>query len=131
MWYTHRLRVPEGRIVGYRAGQAVAEARLTTDKLPRALTLTADDAELLADGAEMTRLVFRLVDAEGARLPHAHAVVEFTLEGDAELIGVNPFPLVGGQAALYLKARHTPGIITVRAKAAVFGLSAEVRVAIV
>jgi beta-galactosidase len=131
MWYTHRLRVPEGRIVGYRAGQAVAEARLTTDKLPRALTLTADDAELLADGADMTRLVFRLVDAEGARLPHAHAVVEFTLEGDAELIGVNPFPLVGGQAALYLKARHTPGIITVRAKAAVFGLSAEVRVAIV
>jgi beta-galactosidase len=130
MWHTHRLRVPEGRVVGYRGGQAAAEVRLTTDKLPKALTLTADDAALDADGADMTRLVFALVDGEGARLPHTHAVVEFTVEGEADLFGVNPFPLVGGQAALYLRARHTPGVVNVQAHAAVYGLEAVARVEI-
>jgi beta-galactosidase len=131
MWFTHRLRVPNARIVGYRGGQAVAEERLTTDKLPAALTLQPDDAELYADGADMTRVVFQLVDAFGHRLPHAHAVVTFSVEGDAELIGTNPFPLVGGQAAVYLKARHTAGAVTVRATAAPYELAAAARVTFV
>ncbi|MDX2137922.1 MAG: glycoside hydrolase family 2 TIM barrel-domain containing protein [Chloroflexota bacterium] len=130
MWYTHRLRVADARIVGYRNGAAVAEEHLTTDKLPQQLILTADDATLHADGTDMTRLVFKLVDKYGHRLPHAHAVATFTLEGEADLIGVNPFPLVGGQAGMYLKARRTAGVVTVRATAAPFGLSAEVKVAL-
>jgi beta-galactosidase len=130
MWYTHRLRVADARIVGYHNGAAVAEEHLTTNKLPQQLTLTTDDAVLHADGADMTRIVFKLVDKYGHRLPHAHAVVTFTVEGDADLIGVNPFPLVGGQAGMYLKARHTAGMITVRATAAPFGLSTEVQVEI-
>jgi beta-galactosidase len=125
MWYTHRLRVPDARIVGYINGQAVAETRLSADKLPVALTLTPDDAELHADGADMTRLVFKLVDPYGHRLPHAHAVVSFSIEGEAELIGVNPFPLVGGQAAMYVKAKHSAGRVVVRASAHPFGLTAE------
>lgn len=130
MWFTHRLRVPNARIVGYRNGQAVAEEHLTTNKLPAALTLHPDDAELYADGADMTRVVFKLVDVFGHRLPHAHAVVTFSVEGDAELIGTNPFPLVGGQAAVYLKARHTAGVVTLRATAAPYGLTAAAQVEI-
>jgi beta-galactosidase len=130
MWYTHRLRVADARIVGYRNGAAVAEERLTTNKLPEQLFLTADDPVLHADGADMTRIVFKLVDKYGHRLPHAHAVVTFEVEGEADLIGVNSFPLVGGQAGMYLKARHAAGMVTVRATAAPFGLSAEVKVAL-
>jgi beta-galactosidase len=84
--------------------------------VPAQLILTADDAELHADGADMTRIAFKLADKYGNRLPFSNAVIGFELEGDADLIGENPFPLVGGQAALYLKARRTPGAVTVRAR---------------
>jgi beta-galactosidase len=130
LWYNSALRVPDSRFVGYVAGQAVIEAYITQDRLPKALTLRADDPALAADGADMTRLIFQITDAHGSRLPYSLAVVTFEVSGDAELIGANPFPLVGGQAALYLKARHTPGIVTVRAQAAAFGLSAETQVEI-
>ncbi len=125
LWHTHRLRVPDGKVIGYYRGEAVAEVLLAADKLPRALLLTADDDAIDADGADMTRIAFQIVDRYGMRLPHAHAVVTLTVEGEADLIGVNPFPLVGGQAALYLKARHTPGAVIVRAQAHPFGFSAE------
>ena len=41
----------------------------------------------------------------------------FELEGEAELIGENPFPLIGGQAALFVKARHQTGKVIIRAHA--------------
>ncbi|MBE0689325.1 MAG: hypothetical protein IH587_04290, partial [Anaerolineae bacterium] len=100
------------------------------DKLPRALKLAVDDAELHADGIDMTRLSFQVVDKFDMRLPHAHAVVTFQIEGEADLIGVNPFPLAGGQAGLYLKARHTAGVVTIRATAHPYGFTAETQVTI-
>jgi beta-galactosidase len=63
----------------------------------------------------MTRLVFKIVDKYGNRLPYATSVISFEVEGAAQLIGENPFPLVGGQAAVYLRASETPGIVKVRA----------------
>jgi beta-galactosidase len=43
--------------------------------------------------------------------------MSFELEGVADLVGENPFPLIGGQAALYVKARHQAGKVTVHAHA--------------
>jgi beta-galactosidase len=63
----------------------------------------------------MTRLIFRITDEFCNPLPYATRVVTFELEGDADLIGENPFPLIGGQAALYIKARQQPSTVTVRA----------------
>lgn len=104
-------------IVGYYQGEIVAEQRIAADGIPHALTLTADDLTLDADGTDMTRLLFQIVDPYGNPLPYATSIVSFTLEGDATLIGENPFPLVGGGAALYVKAGHTPSEIIVRASA--------------
>jgi beta-galactosidase len=118
MWYTYKLRVPDARIIGYIGGQAVIEERLCANKLPHALTLEADDAELQADGSDMTRLVFKIVDEFGHRLPHAHAIVSFEIEGPGELIGENPFVLVGGQAAMYVKAGKQAGTVKVKARTA-------------
>lgn len=103
------------RVVGYIGGQAVAEHRIDWDGLPHALTLTADDSELSADGIDMTRLVFKVVDKYGNPLPYIHRPVSFTVEGSAELFGENPFALVGGQAAVYLKAGQQAGTVTVKA----------------
>lgn len=103
------------RVVGYLAGQPVIEQRIAADGLPHALELRLDDAEIQADGVDMTRLVFRIVDRFGNRLPYVNQVIAFTIEGPAELVGENPFALIGGQAALYVKAGHTPGVVTIRA----------------
>jgi beta-galactosidase len=106
------------RIVGYINGQAVAEQMIACDAQPDRLVLTVDDTELRADGADMTRLVFAVVDRFGNVLPYVTKSIQFELEGDAaELVGENPFSLIGGQAALYVKARHAPGSVKIRAYA--------------
>ena len=102
-------------IVGYKDGQAAAEQWIEADGVPKQLILRADDEQIHPDGADMTRLVFMITDKYGNRLPYSLAVVSFEIEGPGELIGENPFALVGGQAALYVKATKTKGVITVRA----------------
>lgn len=104
-------------ITGYLNGNAVIEHHVAANGVPQALTLVADDAMLHADGADMTRLVFKSVDKYGNRLPFSLSVVQFEIEGPAELVGQNPFPLVGGQGAIYVRAGKTAGAVTVRAKA--------------
>lgn len=113
LWGGHKF--DDLRVVGYVNGQAVVEQRMESYGVPRALALEADDNELHADGADMTRLVFRIVDKYGNRLPYTNQVVAFEIDGPAELIGENPFALMGGQAALYVKATHEAGTVTVRA----------------
>lgn len=105
------------RLVGYRNGQPATEQFIAADAVPNQLILTADDAQLDADGADMTRLVFRIADKYGNRLPFSFAVVSFEIDGPGELVGDIPFPLVGGQAAVYLRAGKQAGIVTVRASA--------------
>lgn len=103
------------RVVGYLNGQAVAEERKADDGLPKSLLLALDDAELNTDGADMTRLTIKIVDAFGNRLPYAGQAVTLALDGPAELIGENRFVLMGGQGAVYVRARRQPGQITIQA----------------
>lgn len=103
------------RVVGYVGGQAVGEHRIAADPQPHALVLEPDDIELIADGIDMTRLVFKIVDSYGNPLAYAAAVVSFEIEGEGELIGDNPFPLVGGGAALFVRTTRQPGQIRVTA----------------
>lgn len=121
--FTVKLDMPWGttfhdlRVVGYWNGKAVAEQQIAMDGQPHRLVLQADDAELSTDGMDMTRVIVKIVERFGNRLPYAFKVVNFEIDGPAELIGENPFPLVGGQAALYLRAKHQPGEVTIRASA--------------
>ena len=103
------------RLLGYLDGRIVAEQRMAAGALPDSLLLTLDDSELQADGADMTRLAFRIVDKYGNRLPFTNQIVSFEIDGPAELIGENPFAIMGGQAALYVKAQRQPGTVTIRA----------------
>jgi len=117
LWLTWGGKLPFLHIVGYYKGQKVAEQKIDCSPLPEKLLLLPDDCELNADGADMTRLVFKIVDQFGNRLPYAIKVINFEIEGPAELIGDNPFPLVGGQAAFFVRAKHEAGTVTIRAKA--------------
>ena len=95
--------------------EQVIEQWISSSRLPHHLELTSDTPQLYADGADMTRLIIRITDKFGNPLPYTTKVVSFELEGEADLIGENPFPLIGGQAVLYVKARHKPGQVTIHA----------------
>lgn len=112
-----RLAQPWGdlRVVGYVNELPVIEQSIDADGVPARLELSVDDSELVADGMDMTRVVFKIVDTFGNVLPYAVATVTLDVSGPADLYGDTVFPLVGGQAALYLRARHDAGEAIIRA----------------
>ena len=104
------------RVVGYHNSEPVVEQMISADGIPKKLICIADHSELKADGIDMTWLVFKITDEFGNRLPNASQVVQFeVIEGDVEIIGENPFALVGGQAALLIRAGKQPGQAVIRA----------------
>ncbi len=117
LWLTWGGKLPYLHVVGYYKGEKVVEQKIDCSPVPHALLLIPDDTTLHADGMDMTRLVFKIVDRFGNRLPFAIKVIDFEIDGPAELIGENPFPLVGGQAAFFVRAKHEAGTVTIRAKA--------------
>ena len=56
-----------------------------------------DDTALIGDGADTTRVVLRVTDEFDAIRPFAADAIRFELTGPAELIGDNPFSLIGGR----------------------------------
>ncbi len=60
-----RTGLPELRIDGYVRGRHVASARMSADTSNDRLVLTADDASIVADGSDATRVTFRALDAYG------------------------------------------------------------------
>lgn len=105
------------KIIGYLNGKQVAEQIFPINSHPRKLVLTVDHDSLDADGADMTWLKIKVTDEYGNIQRYANPIVTFTLEGPAELIGTNPFALIGGQAGLFIKAGRDSGKVKVTAMA--------------
>lgn len=111
---------PNLKLIGYIDGDKVAEHEVDASGLPSQLTLKIDDAEITADGADMTRAVIKLTDKFGNRIPYSNTIVTFEVDGPVELIGQNPISMMGGQTAVYLKAKHSAGRVTLTVKATGF-----------
>jgi len=69
----------------------------------------------VADGADTTRVVLRVTDEFDAIRPFANDPVKFELEGPAELIGDNPFALIGGTGAVWIRAKEQAGTVRLTA----------------
>jgi beta-galactosidase len=67
--------------------------------------LRADDAELVSDGADATRLAFRAVDKYGAPRPFVGGDITLNLSGPALIVGDNPFHWEesGGAGAVWIR----------------------------
>ena len=117
------------RIEGYRAGKKVIEKTYSGDGVDHKLELRADDTSLTADGADSTRVAFRITDEFGAVRPLATGAIAFDLVGPAELIGDNPFTPFGGVGAVWIRATETPGVALLRARHPALGTQ-EVRIQI-
>jgi beta-galactosidase len=103
------------RIEGYIGGKQVIVRHWSGQGLDQQFMLAPDDSQLLADGADCTRLVLRVTDEFGNVRPFAADAIRLQIEGPAELIGDNPPLLVGGVAAVWIRATQSPGTVRVTA----------------
>ena len=95
-------------------GQTGDHEELSGKGVDTKFALLPDDTELVADGADTTRVVLRVTDEFGIR-PFANDAIKFELEGPAEIIGDNPFSLIGGTGAIWIRAQEKPGTVRLRA----------------
>lgn len=109
------------RIDGFIQGKQVISKTFSSRGVDRQFHIAADDLELRADGADTTRVVFRVTDEFGRVRPIANDPIVFELSGPAQLIGDNPFSLVGGTGAIWIRARQQPGTVVLRATHPRFG----------
>ncbi len=113
-----QLSYPWGdlRIDGYIAGKQVVSRTMSGNGMDNKLALLPDDTTLVADGADCTRIVLRVTDEFGNVHVSANDPISFTLEGPGELIGDNPIALMGGTAAVWVRAQEQPGTVRLTAK---------------
>jgi beta-galactosidase len=104
------------RIDGYLDGKLVISKSMSGRGVDRKFVLLADDRTLVADGSDTTRVVLRVTDEFGAVRTYADDPVAFTLEGPAKLIGDNPFSLIGGTGAVWIRAGEQAGKVRLTAR---------------
>ncbi len=104
------------RVDGYLKGQQVVSKTYSGRGVDQKFSVHPDDTELGADGADTTRVVFRVTDEFGAIRPYANDPIALRLEGPAEIIGDNPFALVGGTGAVWIRANEKAGTVRLTAK---------------
>lgn len=113
-----KLSAPWGdlRIDGFIKGKQVISKSVSGRGVDTKFALVADDDELRADGADTTRVVLRVTDEFGAIRTYANDSITFSLEGPGKLIGDNPFSLIGGTCAVWVRAGEEPGVLRLTAK---------------
>lgn len=101
--------LPELRIDGFIGNRLALSRSFSADPKRDQLALKADDPELIADGSDATRVIFRVVDKFGAPRLHGGGTIGFHVRGPAILLGDNPFQLAdsGGSGAVWI--RTLPG----------------------
>lgn len=103
------------RIEGYIQGKQVITKHFSGKGVDTRFLLLPDDTALIADGADSTRVVLRVTDEFGAVQPFANDAIKFELEGPAHIIGDNPFSLIGGTGAIWIRAQEKPGKVLLKA----------------
>ncbi len=102
--------------VGKIKGQEIKRHTIYPFGQPEEISLKPDFTTLVADGADLTRVVVELKDNKGQTLHLAHHPVFFKLEGPGKFIGENPFSLEAGRGAVFVQAGREAGIITLKAE---------------
>lgn len=115
---------PDLRIDGYVKNTRVLSKYFSSDASRDKLFLKADDRELLGDGSDATRLVFKVVDTYGTERAFAGGTIKFELTGPGVIVGDNPFTLddSGGVGAVWIRTvENSTGRIVIKAIHSIFG----------
>ena len=92
----------DGEIVGYVAGQQVAEVRLVCNPVASRLEMVPDSRVLGA--TDSVRVMVRALDQVGNRLPHFSEPVEIAVSGAGRRIGPRLVPLRAGSTGFWVQA---------------------------
>ena len=103
------------RIDGFVQGRQAISRSFSGLGIDQRFALVPDDRMLMADGADSTRIVMRVTDEFGAIRPYANDPIILKLDGPARLIGDNPFGLIGGTGAIWIRAGEQPGDVRLTA----------------
>ena len=76
-------------MVVYRKGRRWAEAERSTTGAAAKLTLEGETSALKADGRDLMFVNLSVVDSEGREVPRTRTPVEFSLEGDGEIVATD------------------------------------------
>lgn len=103
----------------YIGGSIAATTTRFTPGAATRLTLTPDNTSIVADGADMTRVVIKALDANNQVVPTGNQRVSFSVTGPGAVVGEQPLVLEAGVGAVYVKsALNQTGTITLSASAA-------------
>jgi len=111
------------RIDGLVDGKVVISKKYSASGADKEFVLVADETTLVADGADAVRVVLRVNDEYGNLRHYAADAIELTLTGPAELIGDNPFGLIGGTGAVWIRATEMAGTVTLKGKHPYLGVA--------
>ena len=103
------------RLEGYIQGKQVITRKYSGKGVDQEFALLPDDTSLVADGADSTRVVMRVTDEFGAIRPFADDSIKLQIDGPAEILGDNPFSLIGGTGAVWVRAKEQPGTVRLTA----------------
>jgi beta-galactosidase len=110
------------KIEGYLDGKLVITKTLSGKGADAQLLVEPDDTELVGDGSDATRVVLRVTDEYGSPRQFSTGSVSLSIEGPGEIIGENPFALMGGVGAVWVKAKEAAGAVRLSARHPYLGL---------
>ena len=113
---------------GSRGGKVVLIDKRETTSAPASIRLTADRAEIDADGEDISVLTVEVIDEQGRPVPTANSKIKFMISGKGKIIGVgNGDPnclesdkeprrsLFNGLAQVIVQSCREPGFIQIEA----------------
>ncbi len=125
-----RLSFSPGTIkaVGRTDGKVVLTREIRTAGEPAKILLTADRSTISANGKDLSFITVSILDAEGNLVPYANNLINFNIEGDGIIAGVDnglqtshePFKAdhrkaFNGKCLVVIQARKEPGSLQLTA----------------
>lgn len=117
------------RAVGMRAGKHACTEEVQTASAPAKLSMTCESTALHADGRDLAHLSVEVTDSAGVMAPNADNLVEFDVEGEGCIVGVDngdplshydfrgsSIPAFRGKCMMVVRSTTRPGILTIRAR---------------
>ncbi|WP_245706141.1 beta-galactosidase GalB [Catalinimonas alkaloidigena] len=77
------------KAISRKNGETVLTREIHTAGAPAKIELVADRDRLTADGRDLSFVTVKILDADGNLVPHADHLVQFQVEGEGELVGVD------------------------------------------
>lgn len=107
------MRWEPGKITGYLDGAVVKTVTYISDPLPTTLEVVADKGTLSGSSKDSVRVMVRVLDQVGHKLPFLFDPVTVTVSGPARLLGPQTVPLRAGATGFWVETTGGAGQVTV------------------